>query len=231
MIRRLLIANRGEIAVRIVRACRELGIESIAVYSEADVGSPHVRLADRAIAIGPAPAAQSYLSIPKLIDAARAAEADAVHPGYGFLSENAAFADACARAGVTFVGPPAAVIAQMGSKIDARRLVAAAGVPVVPGEAPGDQSDRGIRAAIERVGLPALVKASTGGGGKGGVVFHEALTADGVQGSGGTTCHCRRTFGSHGLRDENGGLLTGTASADGNNGPRWNGCGSGGRHV
>src|SRR5262249_23841362 len=167
MIRRLLIANRGEIAVRIIRACRELGIESVAVYSEADAQSLHVRLADRAMPIGPAAAAQSYLSIPRLIDAARAAEADALHPGYGFLSENAAFADACARAGVIFVGPPAAVIARMGSKIDARRVVATAGVPVVPGETPDDQSDQGIRQAVERVGLPALVKASAGGGGKG----------------------------------------------------------------
>ncbi len=167
MIRRLLIANRGEIALRIVRACRELGIESVAVYSAADANAPHVAAADRAVAIGAAPAADSYLAIPKLVDAARSSGADAVHPGYGFLSENESFADACARAGLIFVGPPVAVIAQMGSKIDARRLVSAAGVPVVPGETPGDQSDRGLRAAIERVGLPALVKASAGGGGKG----------------------------------------------------------------
>jgi acetyl/propionyl-CoA carboxylase alpha subunit len=167
MIRRLLIANRGEIALRIVRACRELGIESVAVYSDVDARAPHVVAADRAVFIGPPPAAQSYLSIPKVIDAARAAEADAIHPGYGFLSENAGFADASTRAGLIFVGPPAAVIAQMGSKIDARRLVAAAGVPIVPGETPDDQSDRGIREAIERVGLPALIKASSGGGGKG----------------------------------------------------------------
>jgi len=167
LIRRLLVANRGEIALRILRACRELGIESIAVYSGADRGAPHVTAADRAIAIGPAPPAESYLSIPRLIDAARASGADAVHPGYGFLSENAAFAEACSRAGLIFVGPPAAVIAQMGSKIFARRLVAAAGVPVVPGEIPDDQTDRGVRRAVERVGLPALVKASAGGGGKG----------------------------------------------------------------
>ncbi len=116
MIRRLLVANRGEIALRILRACRELGIESIAVYSGADRGAPHVTAADRAIAIGPAPPAESYLSIPRLIDAARASGADAVHPGYGFLSENAAFAEACSRAGLIFVGPPAAVIAQMGGR-------------------------------------------------------------------------------------------------------------------
>jgi len=167
MIKRLLVANRGEIAVRIIRACREMGIESVAVHSEADRDAPHVRLADRAVAIGPAAAQQSYLSIPRIVDAARATNADAVHPGYGFLSENAAFARACTDAGVTFVGPPADAIARMGSKIEARRIVAAAGVPVVPGETPADQSDAGLKAAIDRVGLPALVKASAGGGGKG----------------------------------------------------------------
>jgi 3-methylcrotonyl-CoA carboxylase alpha subunit len=167
MIRRLLIANRGEIAVRIIRACAEMGVESVAVYSAADAKAPHVVAADRAIAIGPAPAHASYLSVPALIEAARSSGADAVHPGYGFLSENAGFARACAAAGLTFVGPPADVIAQMGSKINARRLVTAAGVPVVPGETPADQSDAGIRGAIDRIGLPALIKASAGGGGKG----------------------------------------------------------------
>ena len=167
MITRLLIANRGEIALRVIRACSEMGIESVAVYSAADANAPHVAAADRAVAIGPAPARESYLSVPKLLDAARSSGADAIHPGYGFLSENAAFAGACAGAGLTFVGPPADVIAQMGSKINARRLVTAAGVPVVPGETPDDQSDRGIRQAIDRIGLPALIKASAGGGGKG----------------------------------------------------------------
>ena len=167
MIRRLLVANRGEIAVRIIRACTEMGIASVAVYSAADAKAPHVLAADQAVSIGPAPAHDSYLSIPTLIEAARSSGADAIHPGYGFLSENAAFAEACAKAGITFVGPPADVIAQMGSKINARRLVSAAGVPVVPGETPDDQSDRGIRQAIDRIGLPALIKASAGGGGKG----------------------------------------------------------------
>src|SRR5467141_1678416 len=156
MIHRLLIANRGEIAVRIVRACRELGIESVAVYSEADARAPHVAMADHAIAIGAPAAVESYLSVPRLLEAARASGADAVHPGYGFLSENAAFAAACEGAGLTFVGPPSAVIAQMGSKIDARRLASEAGVPVVPGETPEDQSDDGLRTAVHRVGLPAL---------------------------------------------------------------------------
>jgi acetyl/propionyl-CoA carboxylase alpha subunit len=180
MIKRLLIANRGEIAMRIIRACGELGIESVAVYSAADAKAPHVAAADHAVAIGPAPAHDSYLSAPKLIEAARASGADAIHPGYGFLSESAAFAAACAEAGLIFVGPPAAVIRQMGSKINARRLVSAAGVPVVPGETPDDQSDRGIRQAIERIGLPALIKASAGGGGKGMRHVHDAAEIDGA---------------------------------------------------
>ena len=126
VIKRLLIANRGEIAVRIARACRELGIESVAVYSDADANSAHVAAADRAVRIGPAPAVDSYLNVDALLAAARATEADAVHPGYGFLSENAAFAAACVDAGLIFVGPPANVIARMGSKIEARTLAAAA---------------------------------------------------------------------------------------------------------
>jgi acetyl-CoA carboxylase biotin carboxylase subunit len=167
VIRRLLIANRGEIALRIIRACREMEIETIAVYSDVDAQAPHVLAADRAAAIGPAPAAESYLSIPRLLDASRAHGADAVHPGYGFLSESAAFARACEAAGLVFVGPPSDVIARMGSKIEARRLMQAAGVPIVPGETPDDQSDQGIMRALDRIGYPALVKASAGGGGKG----------------------------------------------------------------
>ncbi len=166
-IRRVLIANRGEIAVRIVRACREAGIESVAVYSDADAGAVHVHAADRAVRIGPASPAESYLSIPALIDAARSTGADAVHPGYGFLSERPAFARACAEAGLVFVGPPADVIEKMGSKIEARGLMHAAGVPIVPGETPRDQSDEGVRNAARSIGYPVLVKASAGGGGKG----------------------------------------------------------------
>jgi 3-methylcrotonyl-CoA carboxylase alpha subunit len=180
VIKRLLIANRGEIALRIIRACRELGIESVAVYSEADTSAPHVAAADRAIAIGPAPAADSYLSIPRLVDAARESRADAVHPGYGFLSENAEFARACEAAGLVFVGPPADVIAAMGSKIAARTLMQAAGVPVVPGETPDDQTDAGLRRTIERVGLPVLVKASAGGGGKGMRLVRDAAEIAGA---------------------------------------------------
>jgi acetyl-CoA carboxylase biotin carboxylase subunit len=166
-IKRLLIANRGEIALRIIRACREAGIETVAVHSDADAGAPYATAADRAIRIGPPPASESYLSIRKILAAARSSGADAIHPGYGFLSENAAFAAACGSAGLIFVGPPADAIAKMGSKIEARRIAAAAGVPVVPGETPADQSDAGIRTAIDRIGLPALIKASAGGGGKG----------------------------------------------------------------
>ena len=165
--RRVLIANRGEIAIRIARACRESGIESIAVYSDADRDALHVRAADRAVRIGPAPSAQSYLSIDAIIDAARATSAEAVHPGYGFLSENGAFASACQRAGLVFIGPPAAVIEKMGSKVAARQLMTDAGVPVVPGITARDQSDSGILTAAKKLGFPVLVKASAGGGGKG----------------------------------------------------------------
>jgi acetyl-CoA carboxylase biotin carboxylase subunit len=165
--KRVLIANRGEIAVRVIRACRERRLETVAVYSDLDATAPHVRAADRAVAIGPAAAAESYLRIDKVVDAALEAGADAVHPGYGFLSENAAFAEACERAGLTFVGPPASAIRLMGSKIGARELMQRAAVPVVPGETPERQDDEGILSALGRVGLPALVKAAAGGGGKG----------------------------------------------------------------
>ena len=164
---RVLIANRGEIAVRIIRACRELGLQSVAVYSDADARALHVSLADRAVRIGPAPAGESYLSIDAVLQAARASGADAVHPGYGFLSENEAFAARCAEAGITFIGPPADAIASMGSKVAARELAQRAGVPVVPGATPGDQSDAAIAAAVREVGFPALLKPSEGGGGIG----------------------------------------------------------------
>jgi acetyl-CoA carboxylase biotin carboxylase subunit len=166
-ITRLLVANRGEIAIRIIRACREMGIESVAIYSDADAEARHVRAADIAVRVGPAQASESYLNIPAVIEAARAAGANAVHPGYGFLSERAGFAEACAAAGLIFVGPPAAAIERMGSKIGARALMEQAGVPVVPGRTPADQSDRGIAAAAAEIGFPVLVKASAGGGGKG----------------------------------------------------------------
>jgi acetyl-CoA/propionyl-CoA carboxylase biotin carboxyl carrier protein len=167
MITRLLIANRGEIAVRIIRAARELGIETVAVYSDADAGSVHAWSADRAIGLGSSNPRESYLSIPTLIDAALTAGADAVHPGYGFLSESHEFSGACERAGLIFVGPPTASIERMGSKIRARALMASAGVPIVPGQVPPDQTDAGLVRAIHAVGFPALVKPSEGGGGKG----------------------------------------------------------------
>ena len=166
-LRRLLIANRGEIAVRIMRACRELGIETVAVYSDADADAPHVRAADRAVHLGPAPARDSYLDGAKVIAAALASGADGIHPGYGFLSERAHFARACEEAGLVFVGPSASSLERMGSKIGARRLMIEAGVPVVPGETPADQNDASLAAAIARVGFPALVKPSAGGGGIG----------------------------------------------------------------
>jgi acetyl-CoA carboxylase biotin carboxylase subunit len=167
VIRRLLIANRGEIALRIIRACRELGIEAVAVYSDADARSPHVYAADRAVRIGPAAPKESYLNAERVIEAARAANADAVHPGYGFLSERPHFARACEEAGLAFVGPAADSLERMGSKTGARKLMIAAGVPVVPGETPVDQSDAALAAAVAKVGCPAIIKPAAGGGGIG----------------------------------------------------------------
>ena len=166
-LRRVLIANRGEIAVRIIRACHEEGLEAVAVYSEADAGSLHLRLADAAVEIGPAPAAESYLNVERLLAAARASGADAIHPGYGFLSERASFASAVTGAGLVFVGPPAAAIAAMGEKTEARRRMTAAGVPVVPGTTEPVTSLAGARAAAKDIGYPILLKAAAGGGGKG----------------------------------------------------------------
>src|SRR5262245_6161679 len=174
MFERVLIANRGEIAVRVIRACREMGIESVAVYSDADRTSLHAMLADRAVRIGPPPASDSYLSIDAIIAAARSTGAQAVHPGYGFLSENQDLASACVGAGLTFIGPPADAIATMGSKIVARRLVKEAGVPVVPGETPADQSDQAVAAAAIAIGFPVLIKPSEGGGGIGMKEVHDA---------------------------------------------------------
>ncbi|NNJ08836.1 acetyl-CoA carboxylase biotin carboxylase subunit [Chloroflexales bacterium ZM16-3] len=167
MFNRILIANRGEIAVRVIRACRELGISPAAVYSEADAGALHVRLADVAAPVGPAPAAQSYLRGEAIIAAAKQLGAQAIHPGYGFLSENAGFARMCREAGLAFIGPPPEAIDAMGGKIGARKIAVAAGVPVVPGYDGADQSDTTLATEAEWVGFPLLVKASAGGGGKG----------------------------------------------------------------
>jgi acetyl-CoA carboxylase biotin carboxylase subunit len=163
----VLVANRGEIALRIIRACRKLGIRAIAVYSDADAGAPHVRAADAALHIGPAPARESYLSIERVIGAARQAGAAAIHPGYGFLSESWRFADACRKAGLTFVGPPPEVLRAMGEKTAARRIVAGAGVPVLPGSDGPVGSAGAAREAADAIGYPVMLKAAAGGGGIG----------------------------------------------------------------
>jgi acetyl-CoA carboxylase biotin carboxylase subunit len=170
-LKKVLIANRGEIACRVIRACREAGLATVAVFSDADKNAVHARMADEAVGIGPAPAKDSYLRADKIIDACRATGADAVHPGYGFLSENADFAEACAAAGVTFIGPPPSAIRAMGGKTAARALMAKAGVPIVPGDNGPD--GRGFatveeaKAAAAKIGYPVMLKAAAGGGGRG----------------------------------------------------------------
>ena len=165
--RTVLVANRGEIARRVFRACRTLGLGTVAVFSEADKDAPHVRDADRAVLLGPAPARESYLDIERLLDAARQSGADAIHPGYGFLSENWRFAEAVTRAGLTFVGPPAEAVRAMGDKTQARRLMAAAGVPTVPGS-PGPIAEPAEAEALaSAIGFPLVLKAAGGGGGIG----------------------------------------------------------------
>jgi acetyl-CoA carboxylase biotin carboxylase subunit len=162
---RVLVANRGEVAVRVIRALHELGIEAVAVYSKADEGSLHVRLADRAVCVGPAPATESYLRIPSIVAAATTTGCQAVHPGWGFLAENAAFAAACGDNELVFIGPSPDVLARMGDKAAARDEMAAAGVPLVPGTPPLQPDE--VSAAAEKVGYPVLLKAAAGGGGKG----------------------------------------------------------------
>src|SRR5205823_3794274 len=166
MFTRVLVANRGEIAVRVIRALHELGIEAIAVYSTADEHALHVRLADRAVKIGPPPAAQSYLSMPAIIAAANTTGCDAVHPGYGFLSENADFVRACEENDLVFIGPPADVMERMGDKALAKVEMHAAGVPLVPGTE-GTASLAQARVAADELGYPVLLKATAGGGGRG----------------------------------------------------------------
>ncbi|WP_189431178.1 acetyl/propionyl/methylcrotonyl-CoA carboxylase subunit alpha [Streptomyces rubiginosohelvolus] len=163
----VLVANRGEIAVRVIRTLREQGVRSVAVFSDADADARHVREADTAVRIGPPPAAESYLNVPALLEAARRTGAQAVHPGYGFLAENAEFAQACADAGLVFIGPPAAAIALMGDKIRAKETVAAYGVPVVPGSSGSGLTDAQLEEAAREIGTPVLLKPSAGGGGKG----------------------------------------------------------------
>ena len=174
MFKRVLIANRGEIALRIQRTCRELGIETVAVYSEPDRNSLHVRNADYAICIGPGPALESYLVIEKIIDAAIQSDAEAIHPGYGFLSENSDFADACNAANITFIGPPSSAMKDMGDKVSARQLMEKAGVPVVPGAEDIKIEDmESAKDAATKIGFPLMVKASAGGGGRGIRLVHK----------------------------------------------------------
>jgi acetyl-CoA carboxylase biotin carboxylase subunit len=165
--RKVLIANRGEIAVRVIRACREQGLATVAVFSDADREALHVMLADEARAIGPSPSAESYLAVDRILAAARASGADAVHPGYGFLAENATFAQACADAGLTFIGPPPSAIRAMGDKTAARRIARDMAVPMVPGSVDALASDAAAHAAAQEIGYPVMVKAARGGGGKG----------------------------------------------------------------
>src|ERR671917_2259282 len=175
MFSKVLVANRGEIAVRVIRALDELGIPSVAVYSEADREAQHVRRAGEAYLLGPGPAAESYLSVDKLLEVIEASGADAVHPGYGFLAENAAFARRLEEAGITFIGPPAAAIEAMGSKTRARELMKEAGVPIVPGTTDPVDSVAEAKKIAKQVGYPVAFKAAGGGGGKG---FRVAASED-----------------------------------------------------
>ena len=171
-IRRILVANRGEIALRIMRTAREMGIETVAIHSEADADAPFVRFADRAVCIGPPPSAQSYLVIDRVVQAALDSGADAIHPGYGFLSENAGFAAAVRAAGLIFIGPSAQAIETMGSKLAAKETVALRGVPLVPGTKEAIQDPESAKAVADEIGYPLLIKASAGGGGKGMRIVH-----------------------------------------------------------
>ena len=167
MFKRILIANRGEIAVRVFRACREMDIEPVVVYSQADREALHVQLAEQAYCIGPARSADSYLNVEAILTVAQATGCDAIHPGYGFLSENGDFADACQQAGIAFIGPPGKVIRAMGNKAAARALMQGAGVPVVPGSDGPVTSAEQAREVADAIGYPVLIKAAAGGGGRG----------------------------------------------------------------
>src|SRR5947199_551532 len=166
LFKKILIANRGEIALRVIRACRELGIASVAVHSSADSNALHVKFADESVCIGPAPAKQSYLHIPAIISAAEVTGAEAIHPGYGFLSENAEFAEMTERCGLKFIGPPPAIMRLMRGKISARKAMVEAGVPILPGTGLLETDDQAMT-AVEDIGFPIIIKASAGGGGRG----------------------------------------------------------------
>jgi len=172
MFHKILIANRGEIALRIIRACKELGIKTVAVYSDVDCEALHVKLADESVCIGPAASAKSYLNIKSIISAAEVSDADAIHPGYGFLSENAEFAEICANCGITFIGPTADNIRLMGDKIAARQSVTEVGVPILPGTKEGVDSVERAQEIAAEIGFPVIIKATAGGGGKGMKVVH-----------------------------------------------------------
>src|SRR3954466_4361217 len=166
MFKKILVANRGEIALRIVRACRELEIPSVAIHSTADADALHVKFADESVCIGPPPSPKSYLHIPAIISAAEITGADAVHPGYGFLSENAEFAEICGRCGLKFIGPKPELMRLMGGKIPARGAMTAAGVPILPGTGLLTTDEQALE-AVEKIGFPIIIKASAGGGGRG----------------------------------------------------------------
>ena len=166
MFRKVLVANRGEIALRVIRACKELGLESVAVHSTADADALHVKFADQAVCIGPPPSAKSYLNVPMIISAAEVTGADAIHPGYGFLSENADFAEVCRKCKLTWIGPSPDAMRLMGDKIRAREAMAKAGVPMLPGTA-GIHDEMQLLEAAEKIGFPVILKASAGGGGRG----------------------------------------------------------------
>jgi acetyl-CoA carboxylase, biotin carboxylase subunit len=172
MFHKVLIANRGEIAVRIIRACKELGIKTVAVYSQADIHSLHVKLADESVCIGPAASAQSYLNINAIISAAELTDAEAIHPGYGFLSENAKFAEVCEKCGITFIGPTAESMRIMGDKISARQAVIKQGVPILPGTKEGVSSVEEAVKVAKEIGFPVIIKATAGGGGRGMKIVH-----------------------------------------------------------
>ncbi|TCK22089.1 acetyl-CoA carboxylase biotin carboxylase subunit [Pseudonocardia endophytica] len=193
MLETILIANRGEIALRVARACRELGVRSVAVYSTEDRDSAVVRFADEAVHIGPGPSRQSYLNVPAIIEAARRTAADAVHPGYGFLSEDADFAEVCEDNDLTFVGPPAKVIASLGDKVAARASMAAAGVPLLPGSREPLRSAAEAEALAAEIGYPVIVKAAAGGGGRGMAVVDDP--ADFARAYRTTTANARQLFG------------------------------------
>src|SRR5690242_13440782 len=176
MFQRILIANRGEIALRIIRACKELGVESVVVYSEADRNASYLRLADQAICIGPGPAAESYLDIPRIISAAEIADVQAIHPGFGFLSENAHFAEVCRSCKIEFIGPSVEAMQLLGSKLASKQLARKCNVPLTPGSEGAITTEEEAVAVARKIGYPVIIKASAGGGGRGMRVAHNDIT-------------------------------------------------------